>query len=233
MSKYTTEIRYLNEQNFPFALDKYPIFDEAYRSILNNKILDHYRFREIGLETPARFNHYLATKMNEIMPFYNTLYKLEIDKINPLHNTDYTETYDRKADGTTEATATGSMNTNRSSTGSSNRDNTDEILSVHSTTPSGLISVGNLKSNTWADEAQIADNKTSEKSSLTQKDLGTDTTDSTSNVITLNNEDYVKKVLGTTGGKSKSELISEYANSFLNLDMMIINELNELFMGVY
>lgn len=72
MSKYTTELRWIIEQtlddrglthiesNWPttyetIGLNDYPIFDEAYRNTLNNKIIRHYYTREIGAETVGRF----------------------------------------------------------------------------------------------------------------------------------------------------------------------------------
>lgn len=42
MSKYTTELRYLIENNFDIGLKTYPIFDENYREVLNTKIINHY-----------------------------------------------------------------------------------------------------------------------------------------------------------------------------------------------
>lgn len=90
MAKYTIEIRSLIERGFHFALDDYPIFDECHRKELNEKIIEHYYFREIGAETPDRFNFYLRRKMREIMPYYNQLYISEMIKFDPLA-TDYFE----------------------------------------------------------------------------------------------------------------------------------------------
>lgn len=94
MSKYTITIQELIKCQYKFALDSYPIFDEEYRNVLNKKILDHYLFYEIGQETPDRFNHYLRTKMSEIMPYYNQLYKSELLDIDPFlsYNEDVTKT---------------------------------------------------------------------------------------------------------------------------------------------
>ena len=71
MSKYTTELRYLIQSGFDLGLRNYPIFDENYRSKLNEKILNHYYMREIGFETAGLFKRYLNVKMEEIMPYYN------------------------------------------------------------------------------------------------------------------------------------------------------------------
>lgn len=86
MAKYTVTIHELIEAGWNFDLNEYPIFNSAYRTRLNAKILGHYRFREIGFETPQLFTHYLNLRMNEIMPFYNQLYEtLEYD-FDPLTN---------------------------------------------------------------------------------------------------------------------------------------------------
>ena len=47
MSRYTTTIRRLIDNNFDFQMTSYPIFDENYRDILNQKILNHYYEDEI------------------------------------------------------------------------------------------------------------------------------------------------------------------------------------------
>lgn len=91
MSKYTTMLRWIVEEKakeYPqpegqryadgvydyLGLGSYPIFDAAYRSALNDKIIDHFYFREIGFETAAQFAWYMRRTMNEIMPKYNALY---------------------------------------------------------------------------------------------------------------------------------------------------------------
>lgn len=84
MGNYTVDLRYLVERHYPLALDKYPIWSEEYRAYLNNKIIEHFYFREIGLETPDRFNFFLSRKMNEIMPYYNKLYESELIQFDPL-----------------------------------------------------------------------------------------------------------------------------------------------------
>ena len=117
MSKYTTEVRYICETKCGIDLDKnpadvdtiinrsanvifnrFPIFSEAYRSTLENKIIKHYYFREIGFETYAMWKLKLATKMNEIMPYYNQLYLASLGNKDPYENTDYTIKIDNKED---------------------------------------------------------------------------------------------------------------------------------------
>ena len=68
---------YLNdliENGYNLNLQDYPIFNENYRSVLNDKIINRYRFNEIAFETPQRFIFELNTKLSIIMPYYNDLY---------------------------------------------------------------------------------------------------------------------------------------------------------------
>lgn len=102
MARYTIELHDLIERGYHLALDNYPIFDEAHRNELNNKIIQHYWFWEIGFETPDRFNHYLNFTMNEIMPYYNELYKSVAINYNPLF-ADYLTTDTASRDATLTA----------------------------------------------------------------------------------------------------------------------------------
>ena len=115
MSKYTTEVRFIVEtengvtesQGYnsinelidvaaPKIFSNYPIFDEAYRAILNRKILKHYYTREICEETVGLWKLRLAAKMEEIMPYYNQLYNSELLEFNPLYDVDVKKTGDRE-----------------------------------------------------------------------------------------------------------------------------------------
>ena len=84
MGEYTIDIRHLLQRGYKLSLDSYPIWSEEYRPYLNQKITDHFMFREIGQETPDRFNFFLQRKMNEIMPYYNKLYESELIQFDPL-----------------------------------------------------------------------------------------------------------------------------------------------------
>lgn len=60
---------------FDIGLKDYPIFDEAYRDILNRKIQEHFWFREFSADTPQKALFYLNRKMREQMPQINRLYE--------------------------------------------------------------------------------------------------------------------------------------------------------------
>jgi hypothetical protein len=94
MSKYTIQLRNLIENGYEIFDFEYPIFDAAYKSVLEQKILDWYYFREIGLETPAQFKHFLKSKMNVIMPYYNQWYSAQevFKTYDPYKNKNVTQT---------------------------------------------------------------------------------------------------------------------------------------------
>lgn len=85
MTFFTTELRELNRQ-YPNWIQKYPIYDESHREELNRNILDHFYFREIGVETCEMFIHRFNTKMRLIMPRHNMMYRQMTSEFNPLAN---------------------------------------------------------------------------------------------------------------------------------------------------
>lgn len=217
MSNFTTEVRWLLETNYNFDMTHYPIFDENYRTTLNNKILQHYKFYEIGFETAGLWKDRLNCKLNEIMPYYNQLYKSALLTFNPLYNVDYKESFNRNATGTT--TGNSASNSTNSASGEANTKN------LYQETPQGTIV------QTGIDDQTHATNMTLEKNNNTSTANISDTTNSTSNISNL--EDYEKVVQGNSGSVSNSELILQFRKTFLNIDMQIINDLNELFMGLW
>ncbi len=57
-----------------------------------------------------------------------------------------------------------------------------------------------------------------------------DSSSSTSNGAST--EDYIKTIMGNNGGKYNFEILNEIKNNLLNIDLLIINELSDLFMGI-
>lgn len=202
MSKYTVTIRQLMSNEFDFGLQSYPIYNETHREDLNNKILNHYYENEIGFETANLFKFYLNNKMNEIMPYYNELYrKQEIMLMNALDNVDLYESSDR-------------LNNNSLNTSSNSTNNTRNLFQD---TPQGKINLSGLENQNWA---------TNFTNNISDAD---DTSTSTGE----NTENYNRHIHGNNGKKYNIELFKDIKDNILNIDMMIINELEDLFMGIY
>lgn len=236
MSKYTTQVRFICETSANLTestgfndiediLDKswnkifsdFPIFDEQYRAGLCKKILRHYYTREICCETVGRWKLFLSDKMKNIMPYYNQLYQSELLKIQPLVSVNRSVTH--------EGSGSETKTTNRSGTNSSSSrtDGSTNTWSYYSDTPQGGID--GLDSNDYLTNAT--------------HNTGTDVANSTLNGSTTDNEtgtgersdNYVDKISGYEG--NQSEMLLKFRETFLNIDMMIINELKDLFFTLW
>ena len=204
MAKYTITIKSLIDNNFDFGLQNYPIFNETYRNTLNNNILYHYYENEIGFETAPLFRFYLNQKLNEIMPYYNELYKVQkkiIDENLLLNNVNLTERL------------TGSNTTNTSSTSQSS----NKGKNLFQDTPQGQISQTDIDNQTWATNLTLNKNDIEDESSATGS--GTN--------------EYLKTIVGNNGGKFNIDVLNDIKNNLMNIDLMIINELNDLFMQIF
>ena len=213
MAKYTTTIRNLMDNNFDFGLKDYPIFDEEYRTILNNKILMHYYMDEIGFETAGLFKVYLNNKMNEIMPYYNELYKKQKDLLlNFDKTTNLTETFTR--DNTTDT------NTKSNSTSSNTASGTSK--NVYQDTPMGSITQQDIDNYDHASSQEF--NKNQNTSSIE------DNSNLTGKATSL--ENYIRTKTGNNGRLYGIEILKMIKNNYMNIDESIINELQDLFMGI-
>lgn len=204
MAKYTITIKTLIDNNFNFKMDSYPIFDENYRNTLNQNILYHYYENEIGFETASLFRFYLNQKLNEIMPYYNELYKVQkklIDENLLLNNVNLIEQL------------IGSNKTETSSTSQSS----NKGKNLFQDTPQGQISKTDIDNQTWATNLTLNKNDIEDESSATGN--GTN--------------EYLKTIIGNNGGKFNIDILNDIKNNLMNIDLMIINELNDLFMGIF
>lgn len=205
MAKYTITIKTLIDNNFDFKMTDYPIFDENYRKTLNNNILHHYYENEIGFETAPLFRFYLNQKLNEIMPYYNELYRVQkklIDDKLLLNNVNLTE--ELKGRNTTQ-TSSVSQSTNKGK-------------NLFQDTPQGNISQQDINAqNVYATNITLNNNSINDNSSANGS--GTN--------------EYIKTIIGNNGGKFNIDILNDIKNNLMNIDLMIINELYDLFMQIF
>lgn len=356
MSKYTTEVRYICEERAGFKesqpaskidevissswdkifTTKCPFFNESYRKALCSKILKHYYLREIGCETVGMWIYWMNTKLEEIMPYYNQLYKSAELEFSPFDDVNFTKTGNRNNEGSKNSDNTGTskangtnntsntdnytttksgsvivdgtmsttdkndgtskttVSTNKSIENENNNDSTTTITgkqttttnntgyNLYSDTPQGVLSgvedqtyltnatkttdngssdvntnsttkVGETSTGTTAesgDSTTIGTTKNEQTSSSTSKDTTTDSsTEKTTKDGTLENtttqtgettskykestngsEDYIETVKGKMSTTSYSKLLEEYRDTFINIDMQVIDEFSELFL---
>lgn len=246
MSKYTTEVRFICEQNAGLkeseggdSVDKivesartkifnfsYPIFDENYRSVLECKILKHFYTREIGEETVGLWKLRLNTKLNEIMGYYNQLYKSELLEFNPLYTHNLERNYGRSIEATSDSSGLIKSSSNSSASASGNTSSNE--WDKYSDTPQGGLT-GVENDNYLTNARNISSNGNNSGSQSGSQSGSSSSSDSNkSNSV----EGYLEKVSGFEGG-SASKLLQEYRETFLNIDVMIIDELEVLFMQLW
>lgn len=212
MAKYTITIKTLIDNNFDFQMTQYPIFDEEYRDTLNHNILYHYYENEIGFETAPLFRLYLNQRLNEIMPKYNELYKIQkqiIDNNLLLNNVNLTE--ELKGQNITQTSST-SQSTNN---GTSNNKN------LFQDTPQGQISSTDINNQTWATNLTLDNNITNNSINDSSSATGSGT------------NSYLKTIIGNNGGKFNIDILNDVKNNLMNIDLMIIDELYDLFMQIF
>jgi hypothetical protein len=193
------------------GLDTYPIFDETYREALNDKIIAHFNEQEIGHETISMFQYAMRRKMSEIMPLYNQHYIASRIAIDPLLTVNIHNVVAGTLTDTTTTTGTETNTTNSTS------DSQGRV--VGSNTPQVRLA-GNAD---YATSAQDSTGHTAAEGTASQN------TDNTRNGSQDTNND------GHTTGYSgnPAEIIFSLRQTFVNVDMMVINELEELFMMVW
>ena len=271
MSKYTTEVRFICENQAGLTestgadnvddviskswdkifTSKVVFFDESYRGVICRKILKHYYLREIGTETVGIWKLWMNTRLEEIMPYYNQLYKSALIEFNPLYDVDLKRTHNRKVDSTKqddgtskvvssgEKTESGSSGGTESGTSSGSSSNTKKDL--YSDTPQGAISgVENENYLTNARKVTDSGSTSGNTSGSSSGEYSSSSTNSstvngeTSNTGTANSlEDYVENVSGKQGSESYSSMLLKFRETFLNIDVQVIEEFSDLFMGLW
>ena len=211
MSNYTVELRKIPESLIDEALAHYPLFMDGYRATLNRKIKEHFWYNEIAHETIDQFLFQLRIKMNEIMPYYNQLYESELTKRDPFitQRIKSTSSMDSKSSATTsERQSSKSGNTSKA-----------KSRAVNSDTPQVPLSGRGDYATSAADSVSdtTADSTGSGESSGAQS--GTAATTSTS------------ESSGFSG--SMAHLIQAHRDAIINVDMMIIAQIEPLFMLIW
>lgn len=89
--------------------------------------------------------------------------------------------------------------------------------SLFQDTPQGKINFAKLENQQWATNYTNNTNELNDNSSSHGE----------------NSENYQRHIIGNNGKKYNVELLKDIQNNLFDIDMMIINQLNDLFMGIY
>ena len=216
MAKYTIELRALNNPPFFKLFDfKYDFYEESKKEQFEQKFVDYFYMREIEHETVEEFKHELRTKLNIIAPYYKQLYETELKSKNIefLLNKDLKETFIREVESDTESLS----NFNNESNGKAKV----ETLSTTNDTPQNRIDDLDKYISSASKDKNTSDTSSSDNGSSISQNSNTAKEETT--LISKGN-------IGTT---SSAQLLRDWRDVLINIDMMILEECEELFFKLF
>ena len=198
------------------------------------------------------FNQLYTSQLYAFNPFY------DVD-LTRKHKIDGNEKRDTDTTSNTEVEINNTINNSGSRTDELTNDNSrvstntetqfDAFAERYSDTPQGALT--DLRADKYLTNATLRDDnkKNDGNENVTDKGNSSDVVNTTDNAESkgsnsstsnenvsstlTNTEDYLETVQGKNGGASYSKLLMEYRETFLNIDMMVIDSLEELFMQLW
>lgn len=189
------------------GLEDYPLFDESYRDTLNSHIIRRYYNREIGFPTIPEFRMRLRGELHLRMPVFNKMYEANLIEFDTLS----TMNIENDTEGASDSKASNKSTNESKSTGKGSARN------VSSTTPNVRLSGDGDYADGLADAISQNDN-TAESSDIATADQ---TVNSTGKSVT---KGY---------SQSPASLIRQRQELLLNVDELVLNSIQKLFIGIF
>ena len=211
MSKYTTELRFICETSVGYeesqGYDKVEDIIQAAIPIIFNfdfPIFDE-NYRNV-LCTKIIKHYYTREISEETLGLWRLRLNAKMNEIMPYYNKLY-EAWGAEFNPLfdTDITTNHQLDRNNQQTGDST------VYDLYSDTPQGaLTGVDNENYLTSANKS---------------------TTDATTHITST--DQYLEKITGKRGGQSYSQLLGEFRDNLINIDMMVISELSVLFFQLW
>ena len=230
MANYTMEIRQMIDNPliglFTFDYDFYS--DNIQDKEEFEKLFSQwYYYREIGFETPEHFKIRLQSKLNLIMPYYRQLAMTEWDKVRSVDQMMTSKNLTETTEHSQELSGTDKSDTHGTNSSSSHDTSTAEQSMKQSNLADG-VSQSSLSDGYLTGVAQS--NTTNENNGNTQ---ATVTQYSSTNRGQTLTESTTFTSKGDIGIQTPAYAITEWRKVLININQMIIDECNELFMKIY
>ena len=246
MAMYTMTIHeMMNNPMTPVFPDSYPFYTDNPddKKAFEELFVMHFLTREIGFETPWLFNQKLKAKLYEIMPYYEQLYQTEWKNVrtaeammtskNLTETTEHTQEVSGNNQTTSETESTSSVNDTSSSsvTQSTTSTNNGKVSNIADGVSQTSLSDGYL---TGASQTTQNDNgESSSQSNNVQTATGTtgQTVSGTSGQTLTETTTFTSK--GDVGIQTPAYAITEWRKVIININQLILNECEDLFMKIY
>ena len=231
MANFTMEIREMMSQpliNGVFTFD-YEFYSDNVqdKETFEKLFVSHFYFREIGFETPERFKVKLQSKLNLIMPYYRQLALTEWDKVRSIEQM-------MESKNLTETTEHIQSIQGNSETQSNQSSSSNATQSTTSSNESKASNLSDGVSQSSLDDGYLTASGKTEQTDNTQ----TESSGTGSQTLTGNNEQQLtEKTTFTSNGdigiQTPAYAIAEWRKIIININQMIINECDDLFMKIY
>ena len=222
----------LTKNIFPEHYEFY-VDDKQARKSFEENFINHYYYREIGFETPFIFTHKLETHLLINMPYWKQLYETELEakNINFLLNKDLRETFIREVDSENETSGTNSTQQNLSNTSSVSQDVTSTNTHKESSIRDGVSQASLGEGYLTGTSSDNGNNTTSGTSNSTDNLTSNGMLSQSENGKTLEKTDLLSQ--GNIGITSSAQLLKEWREVLINIDKIIIDSCNDLFLKIY
>ena len=231
MANFTMEVREM--MNHPLISGVFTFDYEFYSDNVQDKetfeklFVSHFYFREIGFETPERFKMKLQSKLNLIMPYYRQLALTEWDKVRSIEQM-------MESKNLTETTEHIQSIQGNSETQSNQSSSSNATQNATSTNESKASNLADGVSQSSLDDGYLTASGKTEQTDNTQ----TESSGTGSQTLTGNNEQQLtEKTTFTSNGdigiQTPAYAIAEWRKIIINLNQLIINECEDLFMKIY
>lgn len=231
MANYTMEIREMMNQPlikgvFTFDYDFYS--DNAQdKEAFEKLFIDYFYFREIGFETPERFKLKLRAKLNVIMPYYRQLAMTEWDKVRNVEQMMTSKNLTETTEHTQSIQGTSETESNQSSTANGSQTTTSSNESKSSNLADGV------SQSTLEEGYLTSSGKTDQTDSGQSESTGT----ASQSMTGSNDQQLTEKTTFTSNGdigiQTPAYAITEWRKVIINLNQLIIDECEDLFMKIY
>ena len=222
----------LNQNIFPTTYDFY-IDDSLARKAFEDKFIKHYYYREIGFDSPFMFIQKLESHLILNMPYWKELYQTELESrdINFLLNKDLRETFIREVDTENETSGTNSTQQTSTNVSSLNQEGTSTNTHKESSIRDGVSASSLVDGYLTGTSSDNGSNSTTGKSNSSDNLTSEGTLSHSENGKTVEKTDLLSQ--GNIGITSSAQLLKEWRAVLINMDEIIIESCNDLFMKIY
>ena len=236
MATYTVELRMLVNSPYYEIFDfDYPFYcsDIQTKKEFEELFINRFYFHEIGAETVDRWKHMLKTRLYLKMPYYSQLYLTEWERTGKdmMQSKDLTETTIHTLTSNDKTNGTMNSTTNATATDTSSGSATGNNSSDESYIADG-VGIVNLDTENKTGTTSSNSSSTSSSTGESESNATSQSTNSNTNELKLE-EKTTFSSSGDIGIQTPAYAITEWRKVIINLNEMLLNEFEDLFMQIY